>query len=82
MKLITVHFRPLLTSGSLGTDAARRIHMFVDTEQPELEQLRSLCHETMHLLGVQDDAAAEILARRMAAALGPEFLLLVKAAHA
>lgn len=79
--MVTVTFRPLLTSGTLATDAAGRVHLLVDNEQSELEQLRALCHELMHLVGIEDEDQAEILGRRIAEAC-PELLAVVKAAHA
>ena len=70
-----VHLRPMLVSGMLAAIGERPV-ILVDSEQPDAEQAVALWHEVAHLLGVVDEAAAEAMAVRLAAAV-PEILELL-----
>jgi hypothetical protein len=65
--------RPLLVNGVLATDDHGPL-ILIDSEQPELEQVITLWHETLHLLGMTDEVKVEQLARRLLAAACPEIL--------
>jgi len=74
---VPVMFRPLLVNGILGVRDGRPI-ILVDTDQPESEQLVTVWHEALHLLGLTNEAQVEALAQRLAAAC-PEILPTLKA---
>ena len=46
----TIRLRPLLVSGSLGSDNFNNLHIYVDSEQPRNQQRVALWHEVVHLL--------------------------------
>lgn len=73
--MIEIRVRPMLVSGMLASTGMRPV-ILIDSEQPRAQQTLALWHEAMHLLGIRDDAVAEDLARRLAAAV-PEILDLV-----
>jgi hypothetical protein len=79
-RLVTVLFRPLLVSGTVARGDRGMVYAMIDTEQPELEQLIALYHETLHLLGLKDEDQVEAFAQRLAIAC-PEVLAAVKAAN-
>lgn len=73
---VHLQFRPLLVSGMTGR-SADAVHILIDTEQTNFEQVRSIWHETLHLLGIADEEAVEGMARKLAAAC-PEVLPILK----
>lgn len=74
----SVSFRPLLVSGLIG-DSDAGICILIDSEQPERQQVVALWHETLHMLGLEDEEQVEAMAKRLAEAC-PEILQAVKAA--
>jgi hypothetical protein len=51
--------------------------ILIDEEQPIDQQILTLWHETLHLLGLDDEERIEALAARLAAAC-PEILATIK----
>lgn len=74
-----VLFRPLLVSGMLAKGDGGDTYILVDDEQPESEQVIALWHETLHLLGLKDEAQVEAFAQLLARAC-PGILPAVKEA--
>lgn len=69
-------FRPLLVPAILAKDAIGPL-VLIDNEQSEAEQIVSIWHELMHVIGVTDERQAEALAQRLAPVC-PEILEIVK----
>jgi len=62
---IPIKVRPMLVSGMLATDEHGPV-ILIDSEQGEREQIVTLWHETLHLLGMTDEARVERFAHRLA----------------
>lgn len=79
VQLPRIQFRPLLIHGCIAS-VAGATWVLIDSEQSEAEQVATLWHETLHLLGLRDEDQVEAMAQRLAQAC-PEILELVKVAH-
>jgi hypothetical protein len=64
---VRIKLRPMLVNGMLSSDAAGPV-VLIDSEQPEGEQVVSLWHEIMHLLGLTDEKEVEAIAYNLAEA--------------
>jgi hypothetical protein len=73
--VIEVRLRPLLVSGILASypSPGRTPLILLDSEQPREQQAVAFWHEIAHLVGISDEAGAEAIGRRLAAAV-PEIL--------
>lgn len=62
--------RPLLVSGQLaqGTRQMPQPVILIDSTQTEEEQVVTLWHEVLHLLGMKNEVEAEAIARELAKA--------------
>lgn len=68
---VRIIVRPLLTRGMLAADGNQLIKrpvIIIDSEQTEEEQVISLWHETLHLLGLTNEAEVEAIAKELAKA--------------
>lgn len=70
---IPLDVRPLLVRGMLATDARGPRILINSEEEPPHEQVVTLFHEVLHLLGLTDEFLAEEYAMRLAAA-APDIL--------
>lgn len=62
---VPIKVRPMLIHGQLATDEHGPV-ILIDSEQDEREQVVTLWHETLHLLGMTDETRVEEFAYRLA----------------
>jgi len=62
---VPIKVLPMLVYGQLATDEHGPV-ILIDSEQGEYEQVVTLWHEVLHLLGMTDEGAVERIAARLA----------------
>jgi hypothetical protein len=62
---VPIKVLPMLVNGQLATDEHGPV-ILIDSEQGEYEQVVTLWHEVLHLLGMTDEGAVERIAARLA----------------